>query len=207
MNRAFHWSIASTAVILLCVISYIFADIKVALYYHTLNDTLLYKAFNVITDFGESQWYLIAGILIFIVFRKKNSFRAYSGLFLSLSVAVSGISADIIKYLAGRARPILYFSDRLFGFSSFHMDYEWISFPSGHAATGFSVALVLMTLYPKWRILFLLAGLLIAFSRIFLTQHYISDVIFGSFLGIASTILLYHYYFKTKLDVAEPHKN
>ena len=207
MNRAFHWGIASTVVILLFVISYIFADIKVALYFHTLSNTWLYNTFNVITDFGESQWYLIAGMLLFIVFRKTNPFRAYSGLFLSLSVAVSGVSADIIKYLAGRARPILYFSDRLYGFSSFHMEYEWISFPSGHAATGFSVALVLMTLYPKWRMLFFFAGLMIAFSRIFLTQHYISDVIFGSFLGIASTILLYHYYFKTKLDVSEPHKN
>jgi len=207
MNRPCNWGIASTVVILLFVISYIFADIKVALYFHTLSNTWLYNTFNVITDFGESQWYLIAGMLLFIVFRKTNPFRAYSGLFLSLSVAVSGVSADIIKYLAGRARPILYFSDRLYGFSSFHMEYEWISFPSGHAATGFSVALVLMTLYPKWRMLFFFAGLMIAFSRIFLTQHYISDVIFGSFLGIASTILLYHYYFKTKLDVSEPHKN
>jgi membrane-associated phospholipid phosphatase len=206
MNRPFLWTITVTLVILLCILSYIFTDIKVALWFHTLNNTRSYDVFNVITDFGESQWYLIAGMLLFVIFRKANPVRAYSGLFLSLSVAVSGVSADIIKFIAGRARPTLYFSDKLYGFDFFHFEYEWISFPSGHAATAFSVAIVLTILYPRWRVPFLFAGILIAFSRIFLTQHYISDVIAGSLLGIASTIILYQYYFKTKLDVSKPHK-
>ena len=202
MNRALKWSIAVVAVILLCVLSYIFTDIQAALWFHTLNNRWANDVFNIITDFGESQWYLIAGMLLFVAFRKKNFYRAYSGLFLSLSVAVSGVSADMIKYIAGRARPTLYFSEHLYGFNSFHYEYEWISFPSGHAATAFSVAIVLTTLYPRWRVLFLISAALIAFSRILLTQHYISDVIAGSFLGIASSILLYNMYFKTKLDVS-----
>jgi membrane-associated phospholipid phosphatase len=206
MNRPFLWTITVTLVTLLCILSYIFTDIKVALWFHTLNNTWSYDVFNVITDFGESQWYLIAGMLLFVIFRKTKPVNAYSGLFLSLSVAVSGVSADIIKFIAGRARPTLYFSDKLYGFDFFHFEYEWISFPSGHAVTAFSVAIVLTILYPRWRVPFLFAGILIAFSRIFLTQHYISDVIAGSLLGIASTSILHHYYFKTKLDVSEPHK-
>ena len=89
------------------------------------------------------------------------------------------------------------------GFNSFHYEYQWISFPSGHAATAFSAAIVLTILYPKGRFFFLFAGTLIAFSRIFLTHHYISDVIAGSFLGITSSILLYNLYFKRKFDVSE----
>ncbi len=206
MNRAYKWSMAVTAVILLCVLSYIFIDIRAALWFHTLNSKLVNDVFNFITDFGESQWYLIAGVLLFAAFRKSNPGRAYSGLFLSLSVAVSGIVADIIKYFAGRARPTIYFSEHLYGFNSFHYEYEWTSFPSGHAATAFSAAIVLATLYPRWRILFLFSGALIAFSRILLTQHYISDVIAGSWLGIVSSILLYNLYFKTKLDVSASRK-
>ena len=206
MNRLFKWSITATAVILLCVISYIFSDIQVAVWFHTHNNSWTDDVFNIITDIGESQWYLVAGIVLFAVFRKTNPFRAYSGLYLFMSVAVSGISADIIKYIAGRARPILYFSQHLYGFNCFHYDYEWISFPSGHAATAFSAAIVLTILYPRWRILFLFSGALIAFSRILLTQHYVSDVIAGSFLGITTSILLYNLYFKTKLDVSESHE-
>ena len=194
------------AVILLCIFSYIFIDLRVALWFHTHNNRLFNDVFNVITDFGESQWYLIAGMLLFAAFRKANPSRAYSGLFLSLSVAVSGVVADIIKYLAGRARPTIYFSEHLYGFNCFHYEYEWTSFPSGHAATACSAAMVLATLYPRWRVLFLSSGALIAFSRILLTKHYISDVIAGSLLGIVSSILLYNLYFKTKLDVSASRK-
>jgi len=202
MTRAFKWSIAVVAVMLLCILSYIFIDIKAALWFHTINNGRYSDLFNIITDFGESQWYLITGMLFFVVLRKTYPLRAQPGLFLASSVAASGVSADVIKYLAGRARPILYFSEQLYGFNCFHYEYEWISFPSGHAATAFSAAIVFTTLYPRWRILFLFAGTLIAFSRIFLTQHYISDVIAGSFLGMASSILLYNLYFKKKLDVS-----
>lgn len=202
MTRAFKWSIAVVAVMLLCILSYIFIDIKAALWFYTINNGRYSDLFNIITDFGESQWYLITGMLFFVVLRKTYPLRAQPGLFLASSVAASGVSADVIKYIAGRARPILYFSEQLYGFNCFHYEYEWISFPSGHAATAFSAAIVFTTLYPRWRILFLFAGTLIAFSRIFLTQHYISDVIAGSFLGMASSILLYNLYFKKKLDVS-----
>ena len=206
MNRAYTWAMSVTAVIMLCILSYIFMDIPVALWFHTLNNRLAHDVFNVITDFGESQWYLIAGMLLFAAFRKSNPGRAYSGLFLSLSVAVSGVGADIIKYLAGRARPTIYFSEHLYGLNCFHYEYEWTSFPSGHSATAFSAAIVLTTLYPRWRFLFFFSGALIAFSRILLTQHYVSDVIAGSLLGIVSSILLYNLYFKTILDVSASRK-
>ena len=203
MNRLFKWGIAVAVVMLLCILSYIVTDIKTALWFHTVNIGWSNDLFNIITDCGESQWYLVTGVVLFVVFRKTNQSRAQSGLFLSSSVALSGVSADIFKYIAGRARPTLYFSEQLYGFNFFHYEYEWTSFPSGHSATAFSVAIVLTTLYPRWRLLFLFGGALIAFSRIFLTQHYISDVIAGSFLGIASSMLLYNFYFKTKLDVSE----
>ncbi len=203
MHNFLRWSISVSLITLLCTISYLFWDIEIALFFHALNDTQSHDVFNIITGFGESQWYLGAGVLLFVVFRRRNRFRSYLGLFMSLSVAVSGVSADIIKYVAGRARPILYFSDKLYGFNPFHYEYEWISFPSGHATTAFSAAMVLLILYPRWRILFLAAGACIAFSRIFLTEHYLSDVIAGSFLGFVSTFLLYHFYFKTQFDVSE----
>ena len=39
-----------------------------------------------------------------------------------------------------------------------------------------------------------------------LAQHYISDVIAGSFLGIVSSILLYNLYFKSKFEALEHNK-
>jgi membrane-associated phospholipid phosphatase len=206
MDRALQWSITSVTITCLCILSYAFLDIQTALWFHSLGKSRAYELFEKITLFGDSLFYLTGGLLFFVVLRKKKSSTAYSGLFLFSTVAASGLTADLIKYIGGRARPKLYFRDHLFGFDFFHWEYAWTSFPSGHSATAFSVAMFLSMLYPRWRFAAFFAALLIAFSRIFLSQHYISDVIAGSFLGIVSTILLYNHFFKSRLDAFEPNK-
>jgi membrane-associated phospholipid phosphatase len=206
MNKALQWSITSATVILLCILSYIFADIHAALWFHTFENTLSYDVFNKITRFGDSLGYLVAGLFLFVVFRNGKPFIAYFGLFLFSTVAASGLSADLVKYIAGRARPKLYVTEQLYGFDFFHWQYAWTSFPSGHSATAMSVAMLLATLYPRWRFAALFGGILIAFSRLFLTQHYISDVIAGSYLGIVSTVLLNNLYFKSKFEAVEHNK-
>ena len=206
MNRTLQWGMALLTITCLCILSYVFVDIQTALWFHALGKNWAYELFEKITLFGDSLYYLTGGLLLFAVFRGKKSSIAYSGLFLFSTVAASGLTADLIKYIGGRARPKLYFSDHLFGFDFFHWEYAWTSFPSGHSATAFSVAMFLSMLYPRWRFVIFFSALLIAFSRIFLSQHYISDVIAGSFLGIVSTVLLYNHSFKSKLDASEPNK-
>ncbi len=206
MNSTLQWVTAFITITCLCILSYSFVDIQTALWFHSLEKNLVYELFEKITLFGDSLYYLLGGLLLFVVFRKKKSATAYSGLFLFSSVALSGLTADLIKYIGGRARPKLYFSERLFGFDFFHWEYAWTSFPSGHSATAFSVAMLISILYSRWRFAAFFAALLIAFSRIFLSQHYISDVIAGSFLGIVSSVLLYNHFFKLKLDVSESNK-
>ena len=199
MDRALQWSITSATITCLCILSYAFVDIQTALWFHSLGKSRAYELFEKITLFGDSLYYLTGGLLLFVVLRKKTSSTAYLGLFLFSSVAASGLTADLIKYIAGRARPKLYFSDHIFGFDFFHWQYAWTSFPSGHSATAFSVATLISMLYPRWRFAAFFAAVLIAFIRISLSQHYISDVIAGSFLGIVSTILLYNHFFKSAL--------
>lgn len=206
MHKPLKWRATSATLILLCILSYTFADIPTALWSHTFKNTLSTDVFGIITFFGKSYSYLVGGLLLFVVFRNTKPSMAYSGLFLFFAVAVSGLSAELIKYIAGRARPQLLFSKGIYGFGFFHWQYAWISFPSGHSATAFSVAIVIATLYPRWRFAAFFAAALIAFSRIFLAQHYISDVIAGSFLGILSSILLYNLYFKSKFEALEHNK-
>ncbi len=200
MNKTFHWGAVSSAVLSLCFISYFFADTQAASWLHSQQKTSLIVFFSSITRFGQSEWYLVPGLMLFLFYRKSNYRRAQSGLFVFASVAVSGLSADLLKYLLGRARPTLYLGERIYGFCSFNWEHDWTSFPSGHSATAFSAASVLSILYPRFSSLFFILAILIASSRIAITEHYISDVIAGSFLGIASTSVLYNYYFKRKFD-------
>ena len=120
-----------------------------------------------------------------------------SGLFLFSTTAVSGLAADLLKFLFGRARPNLLLEHGVFGFSGLQTAHDWTSFPSGHSATALGVAVTLSLLLPRFRVIFITAGVFIALSRMVLDQHYLSDVVAGSTLGAATVFLLYQRYFST----------
>ncbi len=184
----------------LCVlVSYLWVDLPVIVFFYSFRETAFSEAFEIITTMGESQWYLVAGLILWIVYRKKSNRLGYGGMLLLSSVALSGIGVNLLKSLLGRARPHLYLKDNIYGFDFFHMDYSWLSFPSGHAATALGAASALALLYPQYKLPIYATGTIIAFSRIVLTQHYPSDVILGSLLGYMTTMYLYHRFFKEKM--------
>jgi undecaprenyl-diphosphatase len=64
------------------------------------------------------------------------------------------------------------------------------SFPSGHSATAFGGAWLLNGLYPRWWPLRYLLASSVAFSRIYLGDHYPGDVISGSLLGMVLSMAI-----------------
>jgi membrane-associated phospholipid phosphatase len=71
--------------------------------------------------------------------------------------------------------------------------YSSYSFPSGHSATIFALCLSL-AIYSRRKFvkssLFLLA-VIVAYSRVYLSQHFLNDIVAGSFLGCIAAILMY----------------
>ncbi len=68
-----------------------------------LRERSFMEPLRLITSMGESQWYLVAGLCLWIVFRKRSDRPAYGGMLLFSSVALSGIAANLFKTLLGRA--------------------------------------------------------------------------------------------------------
>jgi membrane-associated phospholipid phosphatase len=72
------------------------------------------------------------------------------------------------------------------------------SFPSGHATTAFALflclALLLKSRFMKL-ICFLLASLA-AFSRVYLSQHFLIDVYAGSIIGCIGALAFYPVFFR-----------
>jgi len=160
--------------------------------------------FRSFTDFGKASWYLWpSGIsVIFCSFlsrgedvppryRRLFGYVGIRALFLFGAVGVSGIVADILKVLAGRARPLLWLKDWVYGFEPGALSFLWHGMPSGHAATAFAVAFCLVKMYPRWQALWFACALLLASSRVMVDAHYLSDVLAGAALGwlIAGTVL------------------
>lgn len=120
-------------------------------------------------------------ILLFVNYR-------YSLLLASSYLMTSMINFPL-KYLVGAPRPKLYFTDSprtIYWVPDVEVLSNHFSFPSGHTVCAFTTAVVLTFISPrKWYgcIYFLLA-VLVAYSRMYLSQHFFEDVTAGSFEAV-----------------------
>jgi lipid A 4'-phosphatase len=119
---------------------------------------------------------------------RAKSLRALSAVpaFLFASIAVAGLSADLIKIAVGRMRPKLLFGRHLYGFTGPAWRPDHWSFPSGHTATIAALMAALWWLWPQHLLFYIFAGAIVAVSRIVVGAHYPSDVIAGAFIGVAA---------------------
>ena len=131
---------------------------------------------------------LVAVMLFY--FKQKKCALALFGSFL-----ISGVAAQFIKNMISSPRPKLYFEA---GTYLNFIDGVTLTgnsgFPSGHTATAFAIATVLaiMIKNKKWQLLILPAAALVGYSRIYLAQHFLLDVIAGAILGSFSGVLAYY---------------
>jgi lipid A 4'-phosphatase len=183
-------------------LSVAFLDVPLARYFHD-GGPALHHAFRIITALGVSTGYLIVAAVLALGFYfaaqriadaararlfAENAARAF---FVFLAVALSGLVGIILKPIFGRARPKLLFADHVYGFTwhGAHADY-W-SFPSGHTLTIVGLAAALSLIHPRGRPFYIAAAVLVAASRVVLTQHYLSDVLAAAFIAVTVTWALW----------------
>jgi membrane-associated phospholipid phosphatase len=186
-----------------CLFSYYYLDIRIAYYCNSIGPPVK-NIFKYITGFGKSTWYLVGSVLFFLYFKfvrinKKLSSRS---IFIFLTIAISGVITDIIKYILGRYRPEALFQQDLYGFICFQHSHSMTSFPSGHANTITAIMFSLYLIYPRYWLAFLLVALLIMASRIVICAHYLSDVLFGSYLAILTTLYIRDVFVRKGVHIA-----
>lgn len=163
------------------------------------------RFFSAITHLGKGAWYLwptgIATLFCAFLSRGQDIPARYRhlfgyigtrALFLFATIGISGILVNVIKPFIGRARPVLWIREGLYGFEplSFFVS-VWNSMPSGHTTTAFALAFSLSKLYPKISWVWIGYGVLLGLSRVMVNAHYLSDVLAGAVLGWLVTELFY----------------
>jgi membrane-associated phospholipid phosphatase len=107
--------------------------------------------------------------------------------FIFVSIAASGIIVDGLKIIFGRPRPKLFFQHEVYAFSWLSWRPDHWSFPSGHAATIAALMAALWYLWPQHVLFYILAGGIVAASRIVVGAHYLSDALAGALIAVMTT--------------------
>jgi membrane-associated phospholipid phosphatase len=146
------------------------------------------------TYVGDGVFVAIAGVIIAIVlFPRYKSLPLWFG---ACTLILSGALAQVLKRLVfeDALRPSAYLSEYKLHFVEGVQLHASHSFPSGHTTAAFAffgfAALFLAQKNTLLQVLFALSAGLVGYSRMYLSQHFLEDVLAGMILGTVVFVLL-----------------
>ena len=162
------------------------------------NDSLDFL-FQNLTYLGDGFFVFLIAFL-FIFFKKKLAILTLS------SLSITTIITQFLKRIIFKdeLRPSKIFQDLIQDGSWNTIEglnlYEKFSFPSGHTALIFCFCITLSLFIKRnnWALFFISIAFLVGFSRIYLTQHFLIDVLFGALIGSLIALLTHTYLEKLK---------
>ena len=135
---------------------------------------------HLLANFSSMLIIIIILISFFLLNKKKREWA----LPLGLGIISSYVITYVLKFIVARPRPLGITMNFLFHL----LDY---SFPSAHAAVVYVALPVLNKTYPRLKWLWISSISFVAFSRIYIPVHYLSDVVAGVLIGyLTSTFII-----------------
>jgi membrane-associated phospholipid phosphatase len=136
-----------------------------------------------VSRWGDWPSHVVLGLVLTCI-AYLNGSRRWQRIFVAMLVAcaLAGAAARVVKLAAGRARPSVQVDA---GWNGPRWSEKYHAFPSGHTAS--STAFFAVLALASWRrgAGFLVIPVLIAFARMYLGAHHLSDVVCAALLGLA----------------------
>ncbi len=154
-------------------------DISVLHFINHNRITFFDHFFIFITDIATLITYSTAVLLLLTAYARRNFLFKRKSWLLLIALTLNSAIADIVKSVVQRPRPFT-----TYPFIHNMVAVHTSSFPSGHTAEVFMLAISVSILFPKHTLALILAWLwavTIAYSRMDLGVHYPSDIL-GSIL-------------------------
>lgn len=147
--------------------------------FHFINRTCVNPFFDfimpLVSEAGSGEL-LFAASVAMILLGKKDIRKA--GILLLAGMSLTYYLTTLIKDFTARPRPFMTLADvRCLA------DTGGFSFPSGHAVQSFMASTILSKYFKRYTVYFFIVAVLIAFSRVYLGVHFISDVTAGAVVG------------------------
>ncbi len=135
----------------------------------------------------------VAIFMLFLLFIRYRYFLIMAGSVLLTTVVVQSFKRLIFPDIVRPSEYFLGFYELYFvpgvKILSAH------SFPSGHSASAFGIFFMaaLISKSNIWKFLFMLIALVTAFSRVYLSHHFLVDIYFGSLISIIICLLMFYW--------------
>jgi membrane-associated phospholipid phosphatase len=190
-----NWIYYVFYLLVLSVASYYLVTIEKLVLHQNINSIVgnrIWDTFNMyFTHVGDGVFAIVITIIV-MYFNIKKAVYVFSSYILA-----GGLTAILKNFVFSDNRP-----HHVFGYHYKEIKIKYIegvemigenSFPSGHATAAFAVftALALLTKNPILKLICLVIAVNAAFSRTYLSQHWLIDIYTGSIIGVLITTILY----------------
>jgi len=154
-------------------------------HYHPVAAQLFYY----ITALGNGWALVIAGVGL-VLYRYRYAVIG------TLAFLAQGFVIQLLKrtVFADVHRPLKHFDE----LADIHLVQgiavkSYYAFPSGHTGSAFCLfcLLSLLTKNPGLQVIYFILALLAGFSRVYIFQHFLVDVLVGSLIGVGMAMLFY----------------
>jgi len=152
--------------------------------------------FVYVTFMGDGLFAVLVFTLLLLMRRWAQASQ------LMISFLLSALLAQILKNVFSMPRPKQFFAPGQYAYFIDGITHTgFASFPSGHSTSVFALAttLALLEKNKKTNVAYLLGAIAVGYSRIYLGQHFLNDVLMGASIGMLVSVLI-HWLFAEKLQ-------
>ena len=175
----------------------LFSQPAMHLWINQYNSPFFDWLFKHLTFLGDGLFIIVPAIILLFF-----SLRHF--VFLLTAYFSTGLVTQLLKrvFFEDLVRPSKYFHE----IASLHL-VEGVqmlngrSFPSGHSTSAFALFLCLAFISSNRyvKLICLIMACLVAFSRVYLSQHFLIDIYAGSIIGSIGTIAFYQLFYQNDL--------
>ncbi|MCQ2331983.1 MAG: phosphatase PAP2 family protein [Paludibacteraceae bacterium] len=149
--------------------------------HHNEESDVFFKYF---TNIGGNIPWIVCVVMII--------WRMWMGAYIASGQVLSTLIVQPLKYAFNHPRPKVVFEEAGVVLPTVQgIDLPmWLSFPSGHSTAIFAMMFAICTLVPKWweKVICLAIAITGAYSRVYLSFHFLDDITAGSVIGVVSVL-------------------